>query len=157
MQADVLYVLPTAVDLLALVICLGALGCRLWILPAVEANAGADGVDAILIALWRVLLICLTVLTISSLGELFGRAAEMSSMAFPKVLPLLPTILFHTHYGWVWMLRLLGLAGLWVGCLGRWHRQPRIIPVLMLAAGALVAATRSASGHGRRWGRSVLR
>jgi putative copper resistance protein D len=152
-QADVLYVLPTAVDLLALVICLGTLGCRLWILPAVEAVAGAVGVKAILIPLWRVLFICLSALAISSLGELFVRAAEMSGLAFPKVLPLLPTILFYTHYGWVWMLRLMGLAGLWVGWyLGRWYRQPRLIPVLMFAAGALVAMTQSASGHAADWG-----
>ena len=153
MKANVLYALPTAFDLLALVIGLGALGCRLWILPTVQAVSGTVGVAAILIHLWQLLLICLTALTISSLGELFGRAAEMSGLPFPDVLPLLPTILFHTHYGWVWLLRALALTGLWVGWgLGKRHRQSRLIPVLMFAAGAFVALTRSASGHAADWG-----
>ena len=153
MKANVLYTLLTAVDLLALVICLGGLGCRLWILPAVQAVSGTSGVVAILLPRWQLLLICLTALTISSLGELFGRAAEMSGLPFPDVLPLLPTILFHTHYGWVWLLRALALTGLWVGwSLGKRHRQSRRMPVLMFAAGTFVALTRSASGHAADWG-----
>jgi putative copper resistance protein D len=152
-KANILDALPTAFDLLALVISLGALGCRLGILPAVEAVSGAVGMEAILRPLWRLLVICLTALTVSSLAELVGRAVEMSGLPLPDVLPLLPTILFHTHYGRVWLLRPLALTGLWARwCLGRRHRQSRLIPALMFAMGALVAMTRSASGHAADWG-----
>jgi hypothetical protein len=39
MGDDVLHAIPTAFDLLALVICLGTLGCRLWVLPVLTAVA----------------------------------------------------------------------------------------------------------------------
>jgi putative copper resistance protein D len=121
--------------------------------PAAEAVSGAVGVEAIHLPLWRLLVICLTALTVSSLAELVGRAVEMSALPLPDVPPLLPTILLHTHYGRIWLLRPLALTGLWAGwCLGRRQRQSRLIPALMFAMGALVAMTRSAFGHAADWG-----
>jgi hypothetical protein len=150
-KANILDALPTAFDLLALVISLGALGCRLGILPAVEAVSGAVGMEAILRPLWRLLVICLTALTVSSLAELVGRAVEMSGLPLPDVLPLLPTILFHTHYGRVWLLRPLALTGLWARwCLGRRHRQSRLIPRSRLGRPVVRRAHGLAAHHGER-------
>jgi copper resistance protein D len=147
-MVTILDALPTAIDLLALVIGLGALGCRLWILPTVQAVSDNAGLGAMFNSLWQLLLICLAGLTMASLGELLGRATEMSGLSFPDVISLLPSIFLHTHYGWVWLLRVLALIGLWMGwCLGKRRRQSRLLPLVMFAAGAFVAWTRSASGH----------
>jgi putative copper export protein len=152
-EADVLHALPTAFDLLALVMSLGALGCRLWILPAAGAVSGGTGVETILARLWRLLIISIAALTIGSFAEFAERAVEMSGRPLPEVLPLLPMILFHTHYGWVWLVRPIALTALWIGWwAGRGRLQSRRIPGLMFGAGALIALTRSASGHAADWG-----
>jgi copper resistance protein D len=150
---DFLRAMPTACDLLALVACLGTLGCRVWVLPALAAVPGASGVEAVVMSLWRLLVMSLAGLTVSSLAELAGRAAEMSGQPLSALLPVLPTVLFRTHYGWVWLIRPPALAVLWLGwSTGRQRPRSQLIPALMLGAAALVAMTRSASGHAADWG-----
>jgi copper resistance protein D len=150
---DFLHAIPTAFDLLALAACLGALGCRLWVLPTVEGVPGAIGVEAVRLSLWRLLVSGMAALTVSSLAEFVGRAAEMSGQPLSVILPVLPTVLFHTHYGWVWLMRPIALSALW---LGWWMDTQRPgaqrIPAVMLGAGALIAMTRSAAGHAADWG-----
>jgi putative copper resistance protein D len=150
---DFLHAIPTAFDLLALAACLGALGCRLWVLPTVEGVPGAIGVEAVRLSLWRLLVSGMAALTVSSLAEFVGRAAEMSGQPLSVILPVLPTVLFHTHYGWVWLMRPIALSALW---LGWWMDKQRPgsqrIPAVMLGAGALIAMTRSAAGHAADWG-----
>src|SRR5262245_18148274 len=99
------HVMPTAFDLLSLTTCLGILGCRLWVLPALRAVPDAVGVEPVIASLWRWLGAGLAALSVTSLTELAGRAAEMSSRPLSGILPVLPTVLFHTHYGSVWLLR----------------------------------------------------
>src|SRR5215475_1877892 len=138
-----IFSLATAIDLLALVICLGTLSCRLWVLP--PAGAGEDTVVlfSLRTALWRLLGGCLIALTVSSVGELLGRT--------------LPIVLLRTHYGRVWFVRLGALVMLWTGWgLGRRHRHTQIIPASMLVAGGLIALTRSLSGHAADWGDMTL-
>jgi putative copper export protein len=118
-----------------------------------EAVSGAIGVEAVLMALWRLLVTCIAALTVSSLAELAGRTAEMSGQPLSAILPVLPTVLFQTHYGWVWLMRPAALIALWLGWwTGRQRLRSQLIPALMLGAGALVAMTRSASGHAADWG-----
>jgi len=62
--------LPTAVDLFALTTCLGALGCRLWVLPPVATTIDGEHTAALWAALWWLLALCLLLLIVSSLGEL---------------------------------------------------------------------------------------
>jgi putative copper export protein len=148
-----LHAIPTAVDLLALATCLGTLGCRLWVLPAVAAVPGAIGVEAVLAVLWRLLAAGIAALTVSSLAELAGRTAEMSGQPLSATLPVLPTVLFHTHYGRVWLMRPVALTVLWLAWWrGRSTLRSRLIPAVMFGAGALIAVTRSASGHAADWG-----
>jgi copper resistance protein D len=149
----ILHAVPTVFDLLALATCLGTLGCCLWVLPALAVVPGATDIEAVLAALWRLLVICVAALTVSSLAELIGRAAEMSGQPLPAILPVLPTVLFHTHYGWVWLMRPVALTVLWLAWWrGRSTPRSRLIPAVMFGAGALIAMTRSASGHAADWG-----
>ncbi len=153
MWDDVLHAIPTTFDLLALVICLGTLGCRLWVLPGLTAVPGAIGVEAVLVSLWRLLVMGIAALTLSSLMDLVGRTAEMSGLPLSAIPPVLPTVLSQTHYGWVWLMRPIALTGLWLGWwMGRRNVRARLIPAVMLGAGALIAMTRSASGHAADWG-----
>jgi putative copper resistance protein D len=150
---DILHAIPTAFDLLALATCLGTLGCRLWVLPALAAVPGAIGVEAVLVSLWRLLVTGIAAMTGSSLMELAGRTAEMSGQPLSAILPVLPTVLSQTHYGWVWLMRPIALTVLWLGWwMGRSNLHSRLIPAVMFGVGALIAMTRSASGHAADWG-----
>jgi uncharacterized membrane protein len=77
----------------------------------------------------------------------------MSGQPLLSILPLLSIVLFHTHYGWVWLLRPVALTALWMGWwMGKHRLRSRLFPALMFGAGALMAMTRSASGHAADWG-----
>src|SRR5262249_9088907 len=96
MGDDLFHTIPTVFDLLALAICLGALGCRVWVLSTVSTPSGSIALDGLLASLWRLLAVCLAALVMSSVGELAGRAAEMSNRPLSAILPVLPTILLRT-------------------------------------------------------------
>ena len=142
-----IFCLTTAIDLLALVTCLGTLSCRLWVLP--PSGTGADTVVVSLrTALWRLLGGCLIALTVSSVSELLGRTLTMSGLPLAMLGRTLPIVLLRTHYGRVWFVRLGSLVMLWTGWgLGCRHRHTQIIPASMLVAGGLIALTRSLSRH----------
>src|SRR5262249_48680299 len=91
--------LPTAVDLLALATCVGALSCRLWVLPPTATTMDEKHVAPLWAVLWRLLTVCLLLLTLSSLGELVGRTMTMGDLPLAASLRVLPTVLLHTHYG----------------------------------------------------------
>jgi putative copper resistance protein D len=157
MGDDIVHAIPTVFDLLALAICLGALGCRLWVLSALSPPSASLDFDALLASLWRLLVVCLAALVVSSIGELAGRAAEMSNRPLSGILPVLPTILWRTHYGRLWLVRPLVLAALWIGWwVGKARLRSRTIPALMLGLATVVAMTRSASGHAADWGDLTL-
>jgi putative copper export protein len=145
--------LPTAVDLLALVMCLGTLSSRLWVVPHGAMEAEPVVLTALRAAVWRLLGFALVALTLSSAGELMGRTLTMSGLPLAMLGRVLPIVVLRTHYGRVWWVRLGGLALLWSGwCLGRRRLHRQSIPAGMLAAGALLALTRSLAGHAADWG-----
>jgi len=153
MEHPLYLMLPTAVDLFAITVCLGALGCRLWVLPPIATTTDRECLAALRTALWRLLALCLGLLIVSSLGELVGRCLTLSGLPLRPSLRVLPIILLRTHYGWVWCVRGAALVLLWVGWgIGNWHLPSRTVPAVMLGAAALLALTRSASGHGADWG-----
>lgn len=153
MWGEAFLVIPTALDLLALATCLGALSCRLWVLPPTATVSDSLRAETLLASLWRLLGACLVVLAVSSVGELAGRAVMMSGQPLLGILPVLPTVLFLTHYGQVWLVRPVALVILWIGWrMGRERLRSRAIPTVMLGAGALIALSRSASGHAADWG-----
>ena len=145
--------LATALDLLALVTCLGTLSCRVWVVPPPGAEADTPVLPPRRAALWRLLGGCLVALTVSSAGELLGRTLTMSGLPLAMLGRTLPTVLLRTHYGRVWFARLGALALLWLGWgVGRRRLHVQAIPAGMLVVGGLLALTRSLSGHAADWG-----
>jgi putative copper export protein len=157
MEGQLLHATPTVVDLLALMICLGTLSCRLWVLPgSAAASPPLDG-DALLASLWRLLLLGFLALMLSSVGELGERAMQMSGRPLAALLPVLPTVLWRTHYGQLWLVRPAALLAFGIGWwLGKRRLQSPRIPAVLWGVAALVAATRSASGHAADWGDLTL-
>jgi copper resistance protein D len=102
---------------------------------------------------WRLVVASVAALSVSSLAELAGRSMEMSVRPVPDILPLLPTILFQTHFGRAWLIRPIALIALWIGWwAGRRRLESKRLAAMMLCAGALIAMMRSASGHAADWG-----
>jgi putative copper resistance protein D len=148
MWAKFLLSIPDMLDLLALTTCVGALVCRLWVVPTRTSLTEMLDSEILIAGLWRLLGVCITVLVLSSAALLFARTAEMSGLPFTALLPAVPTVLFKSHYGRVWLLRAVALAVLCIGWWrGRRHLESRSISVFMLCAGVFIAMTRSASGH----------
>jgi putative copper export protein len=99
--------------------------------------------------LWRLLLFCLVVLALSSVIGLIQRAAEMSGRPHGEVFSILHVVVFNSHYGQAWLVRIFALVMLWFGwLLGRRKLDSHVVPIYMLVGAVLIALTRSASGHG---------
>jgi putative copper resistance protein D len=140
--------MPNTLDLLALTTCIGALGCRVWVLQFTGKNMDRLDSEPILTNIWRLLGACIAALVLSSAVLLLARSAEMSGLPFTAVLPAVPTVLFKTHYGQIWLVRVVAVAVLCIGWwIGRRRLDSRVIPRLMLCSGAIIAMTRSGSGH----------
>jgi len=145
--SNLVHSFPNVLDLLALTTCIGALACRLWVVPSTPAESSV--IQPLLARLWLLLLACLAVLVLSSVIGLIQRAAEMSGRPHGEVFSILHAVLFNSHYGQAWLARVFALVMLWVGwLLGRRKLDSRAVPVFMLVGAVLIALTRSASGHG---------
>ena len=147
MWSNLVHSFPNTLDLLALTTCIGSLACRLWVVPSVTTELSV--IQPLLARLWWLLLACLAVLALSSVIGLIQRAAEMSGRPHGEVLSILHTVLFNSHYGQAWLVRVFALVMLWVGwLLGKRKLDSRAVPIFMLVGAVLIALTRSASGHG---------
>ena len=124
-------------------------GAALFIFYMARPAGGPAEYPQILKArLRRLIVICLSMLVISTIFGLFGRAIEMSGLGFAASLPLLPTVVFKSHYGSMWLLRVAGLITAWVLLFARKrYIASRLFGGLLLLAGAALAFSRSASGH----------
>jgi putative copper export protein len=140
----VLRSIGTFLDLTALTALIGSAWCLIWIVP----YAKEESPSLLSVRLRRLLLVCLAALVISSISGLLLRSMEMSGLPVTAVLPLLPAVLFKSHYGSIWFVRMAGLAAAWIVVLaGRRSINSRIFSVLLLLSGAVIAFSRSASGH----------
>lgn len=140
--------IPNALDLLALTICIGALGCRVWVLQLTDETMGSLDFEALLINLWRLLGACIAALVLSSAVLLLARTVEMSGLPITAILPIVPRVLFKTHYGKIWLVRVVAIAVLCIGWWrGRRHLDSLVISVFMIGAGPLIGMARSAAGH----------
>ncbi len=90
----------------------------------------------------------IAVLAASSIVLLIARSATMSSQPVLQTLSAVPLVITATHYGQVWLLRPAMLVVLWIGWWLRRRRRDASAPwIAMLAALAVFAFSRSASGH----------
>ncbi len=139
---------PTLFDLFALTICIGALSCRLWVLR-VTGNVPHDRDEGLLLAnVWKLLGVLAAMLVLSSSILLLTRTAEMSGLPLTAGFSAVPRVLLKSHYGRVWLLRVSAVAVLCTAWLiGRGDLYARRYPICMFIAAAVIAATRSASGH----------
>ncbi|NJD55884.1 MAG: hypothetical protein FIA94_05695, partial [Nitrospirae bacterium] len=141
----------TFLDIGAIAVLTGAAWLIIWISFCPEGEAALSG--RLLSRIRRLLFLCLAALTISSADSLVQRAMEMSGTGLAASLPLLSTVLFKTHYGSMWLVRLAGLCAAWtVVFAGRKYTGSRFFAVLMLCSVAVIAFARSASGHPADYG-----
>lgn len=157
MENGFLHIIPTAFDLLALFICIGALVCHLYVIPTVGEVSDPSVPEILRTRLWHLTGAAVAMLTISSISELFMRTMEMSGRPPAEVFSMMPVVILRTHYGNLWVVRLIMILVLWIGWwTGRRRLDSRVISVFMVCAGVVIAITRSASGHAADMGDITL-
>lgn len=137
-----LHIAFTAFDVLMVVATTGVLACWLVVLPR------QPDFHALEIPVLRMLGICIALLTLSSLLILLSRVLELDGDSWSELPTALPLALKDTQYGRFWPLRIPALALLWFGwawC--RHHRKHQWAPWLVALGVAVIAFTRSATGH----------
>jgi putative copper export protein len=153
-------------DLSAIFLVIGALTARLWIFtkseparPAADQpeTAQSDAAQSDTLAdlardsLGRILTGALVLLTLTTLTVLLVRTAEMSQQSLLDAFAMAPTVVQKTHYGAVWLVRVLALGILWLawalgGAASR-YRCSTPITLAMLACASVIAWSYSATGH----------
>ncbi len=142
-----IHIIPGWLELVSLAFCIGVLVCSLWVLTA-SARSESSPQRSILASLWRLFGICLAVMIVSTVAELLVRAAEMSGEPVSMVFPVLPTVIFRTHAGRVWLVRIAAIILLSIALkAGRRHRDSRGLLLFMLGFAVVISMTESASGH----------
>ncbi len=141
----IIHSLPALLELSFLALSIGLLLCRLWVVPPAE---GAPFRRDVFPRMGRLLCISIAVLFAASLMDLLVRAADMSGRPVEEACEVLPVVLFKTHYGRVWFLRIAALVVVSVALIaGKRRRDSRVLWAFVLAAFVVIAATESASGH----------
>jgi putative copper resistance protein D len=143
---DVDFVLTFA-DVLALFCCIGALSCRLWIVPAAGTVQQAP---RILQLLARIAGASLAALAVTSLALIGWRSTTLSGEPVLNALALVPLIVAQTHVGHVWLIRsitVIAAVVLWM--MARRDPAParNALWWMTLLAMAVLAFSLSASGH----------
>ncbi len=141
-----MHVIPEWLELVSLVFCTGAIICRLWVLsPATES--GFSYREGFVSGMWKLFCFGIAVLTAGSIIEFLTRTSEITGQPFPSYFPAVPTVLFKTHYGHVWIVRMLALGLLALSKTVVRYRDKRPFLLFMLLLALVVSATASASGH----------
>lgn len=142
-----IHIIPEWLELVSLTFCIGLLACRLWVLT-LSARAGLIQQENILDAMWKLLAVCATVMIVSSGANLLLRAAEMSGHPLSTLVPVLPKVIFHSHLGRAWLIRIGALIFLLIAVMaGGRRRGSRGVIGLMLGITVIITMTESASGH----------
>ncbi len=139
--------IPAWLEHISLAFCIGTLVCRLWVI-APAAGADVSDHENILRRMWLFFSVSVAVLFASSVADLIVRAAEMSGNPVPSVIPVLPTVIFRTHYGRAWLIRIAALVLLSITVwTGRRYRGSRGFLFFVVALGLIISMTESATGH----------
>lgn len=150
MIQTVLHSIITFIDITAVSTLVGVALCLLW---TAHSKDGEDTPQPFVGSLRRLLMLCLIALVISSISNFIQRTMEMSGLGITAILPVLPTVLFKTHYGRIGLVRSGGLGlALIAWFVGRRHLNSRFVAVFMLCASAAIAFSRSATSHAADFG-----
>lgn len=139
--------IPTAIgiafDVLTLTAAVGAMSCSVWMLPAYDAAPQLHR------RLWKLLGLCLLGFTISSTAGLLLQTASISELPVIDALPMVSTVLFETHYGQLWLIRICAVmvAGIFWAWRWRQFNNSQIIPYLGLCALLVIIIALSTAGH----------
>ncbi len=141
-----MHVIPEWLELTSLAFCIGVIVCRLWFFtPSTQGEFSYQ--ENFVSGMWTLFCFGLAFLIAGSIVELLSRTAEMSGQPFPAFFSVLPTVLFRTHYGSVWIIRIAALFLLALSKMAVRYRDTRTFLFFMLLLGLIVAMTASASGH----------
>ncbi|MCL5023642.1 MAG: CopD family protein [Nitrospirae bacterium] len=142
-----LHVIPGWFELASLAFCIGVLVHRLLVFPP-SAGVGFSRAERHLGGMWRTFGAGVIVMILCTSSNLLVRAVEMSGVRLSAIVPVLPIVLFRTHFGSVWIARMtaeiLSLLLLNVFCR---RRDSRLFLVFLLGLMVVISATESLSGH----------
>jgi putative copper resistance protein D len=142
-----IHTLPEWIELITLNFLIGLLGCRLWAFDRFASSASREQ-EPIRIGIRRMLGVCVALMIFSSSVNLILRAAEMSGHPLSTVNLVLGTVIFHTHLGHAWLVRIGALFLLFLSLVVTGgSRDSRAFAVIMLAIALVILMTESASGH----------
>lgn len=141
-----MHVIPEWLELISLAFCIGVIVCRLWFFtPSTQGKFSYE--SNFVSRMWTLFCFGLAVLIAGSAVELLTRTAEMSGQPFPDFFAVLPTVLFRTHYGSAFLIRIGALLLLALSKTAVRYRDKRAFLFFMLLLGLIVSMTSSASGH----------
>jgi putative copper resistance protein D len=142
-----IHVILEWVQLICLALCVGVIVCRLWFFtPSMLTEFSYQGNS--ISGMWKLFCFGLALLIVCTFAGLIARSVEMSGQPVSRILPVLPLVLFKTHYGTVWLVRIGALVLLAMAKTAVRYRDTRPFLVVMLVLALAVAMTSSASGHG---------
>jgi putative copper resistance protein D len=142
-----IYVILEWVQLICLAFCIGVIVCRLWFFTSsmqTEFSYQGNSISG----MWKLFCFGLALLIGCAFAGLIARSVEMSGQPVSAISPVLPVVLFKTHYGTVWLVRIGALLLLAVAKTAVRYRDTRTFLVFMLILALTVVMTSSASGHG---------
>lgn len=147
---DPFHLIIPFVDLAALSLMTGAVLCLIW---TGCLGKPEDSTNVCFSVCRKLLFFCLIAMMISSVGNLLQRTVEMSGMNFIDAMPFLPTVLFHSHYGAMGLVRAAGIGlALLAWLAGGRYMHTRAFGIVMLCAAAAIAFSRSSTSHAADFG-----
>jgi putative copper resistance protein D len=148
MSETPIIVIVISVELIVLAAAAGAVLSDLWLLPSPPAGTPQPLLTQARNTLWRAVAACVTLLVVAMAAELLLRTANMSGLPLTAAYTEIHTVLFKTHYGFLWLWRAGALLGLAVTPLFYWRdAASRIGPGSALLILIIIVPCLSASGH----------
>jgi putative copper resistance protein D len=122
---------------------IGGLALEVFVLPAGDAATGSSGRR---LRVWR--LLCIGALFLTTAADIVMRARTMGGGGLAQSVRIVPLVLSRTHFGAIWLGRVVALAALLVVA----ARRGGPARVVALALAAIVALSTALSGHAADWG-----
>ena len=122
---------------------IGGLALEVFVLPAGDAATGSSGRR---LRAWR--LLCIGALLLTTAADIVMRARTMGGGGLAQSARIVPLVLSRTHFGAIWLGRVVALAALLVVA----ARRGGPARVVALALAAIVALSTALSGHAADWG-----